>query len=143
MLSRLRKHSRLTLSLIEMWLGFYLFINSLIPLLHSGYDRSNYDSFIQYFLNGNGIITSGFWIRILAIVVGVGMIILPFFGDKYLLTRTRLNYLAFVLFTYVGILVTIYLPIDYYLWIGPLVAGLLAASVYLGNKAELRHHNAG
>lgn len=141
MFATIRRHSRFTLSLIEIWLGFYLLINSLLPLLSGVHSqRRPGQSDVQYFLNGTGIGTSGFWIRVIAVGVGGAMIALPFLGNspRVVSLRARLDYTAFVLFTYVGVLVTIYVPVDYYLWIAPLASGLLCASAYLGNKAELR-----
>jgi len=142
MFNRLLQHSRFTLALIEIWCGIYLFLNSITPLVDGQRDSfippHSEPTGLQYFLNGTGLATSGFWIRILAIGVGLAMALLPFWGNRFLRARTIINYTAFVLFTYVGVLVVIYVPLDEFFWLAPLTSGLLCASVYLGNKAELR-----
>lgn len=139
----IKKRSRFTLSLLEIWCGLYLFINSLIPLVDGQsdafLDKSEDLSGIQVFLNGTGYTTSGFWLRIFAIGVGLAMVVTPFFGTRFLKVRALLDFAAFVLFCYVGILITIYVPLETYFWIAPLISGMVCATVYLGNKAELRY----
>jgi hypothetical protein len=142
MFNKLLQHSRFTLSLIEIWCGIYLLLNSVTPLIDGQRDSfippTNDQSPLQEFLNGTGILTSGFWIRIVAIFVGLAMIILPFWGCRFLKARAILDYAAFILFTYVGVLIVIYVPLDEFFWLAPLASGLLCAAVYLGNKADLR-----
>jgi hypothetical protein len=145
--SKFRSHSRLAIALLETYLGFYLFINSFLPLVNAwedlpgpGLDEAD----IRYFLNGTGFWSTGFWLRILAIVVGLMMIIMPYLKDtpKHIKRRATLSYISFILFSYVGVLTLIYTQFLDYFWLAPVATGLFSATVYLGNLSELRFREA-
>jgi hypothetical protein len=122
-----------------------MMFNSVFPLLKSiveGFARIPGQSTFEYFLTGTGIGTSGFWIRLIATAVGLGMILLPLFADteRRLKIRSALAFTAFMLFTYVGVLTSIFTDINTFFWIAPIASGLISALVFLGNSAEVRNY---
>lgn len=139
MIVTLRNYSRYALGSVEIVLGFYLLINSLRPLVEEFEAGPVWKNSIEYFLTGVGIGTSGFWLRVLAVIVGVLMVVFAVLPDtpKRLRLRARLSFLAFLLFTYVGILVFIFTSLQDFFWIAPLASGFFAAAAYIGNSAEV------
>jgi hypothetical protein len=141
----LRNYSRYAIGTIEILLGFFLAFNSVFPLLSSikeGFDRLPGQSAIEYFLTGTGVGSSGFWVRLLATGVGLGMMAVPIFNDseRTLKIRSVLAFTAFMLFTYVGVLTMLFTDIIFFFWIAPLASGLISALVFLGNSAEVRNY---
>jgi hypothetical protein len=145
MTATLRSYSRYALGSIEVIMGLYLAFNSAFPLLETiktGITRLPDQSAIEYFVSGTGVGSSGFWIRLIAVAVGLAMMIYPIFDDNRtrLKIRSALNFAAFCLFTYVGLLTAIFTDPITFFWFAPVVCGFVSALAFLGNSAEVRNY---
>lgn len=143
----LRNYSRYAAGTIEILLGAFLAFESALPFIKNFNEITGkpISGELEDFLSGTGISTSGFWIRMFAMLIGLLMILVPILPDssRRLKIRSALSFIAFLLFIYVGVLTLIFTDITTFFWITPFTAGIMSALLFLGNSAEVRNYAAG
>lgn len=131
---------------IEAVISVNMIYLSLLPVIRdfeTGFDPAPGVSNLQYFIQGAGLYTSGFWLRLVAIFAALVLITnWPGRKNRYkrLKWRTRANLVMFALFSYVTVLAIIFVPAPFWdmIWIQSFVYAVIMGIGYLANSAEMR-----
>lgn len=103
---------------------------------------------LREFLSGTGVATSGFWLRVLAIIAGLAFLLAWPHGSRarrmtYTKIRAISSLIMSALFIYVTILTCIYVPGGFInlIWIQSGAYAVIMGITYLANSAEIRKFN--
>lgn len=136
------KSSRLAIRAVELLMAASMLHLSAYPLVQNfefGYNPAGLPP-LEYFLSGAGTLTSGFWLRLVAVVVSAWLLVIVLTpGEKWLKARTNLNFAMAMLYLYVTFLSWLFVDFTQYFWIQPLAYTLISAMVYLANRG-VRYH---
>jgi hypothetical protein len=124
----------------------YLSAKPLFEDFETGFDPEPGQSNVAYFIQGAGLGTSGFWLRLVAIIASLVLILnWPKEGRNVvrLKRRTWSNLVLFALFIYVTMIVLIFVPGSFVdmLWINSFSYAVIMGIGYFANSAEIRTFN--
>lgn len=143
---RLGKTARFFLWEIGAIISLNMIYLSWLPLVKDveGGVTADGSSTLQYFLQGTGLGTSGFWLRLVAIIAAVLFISAwprrrGSAGIRRVKIRAVTSFTLSALFIYVTILTLIFLPTSFenLLWIQSVTFATIMGISYLANSAEL------